>query len=124
MLGPLNHRTGPTASAAAKVGRRRTIHFWLGCLVFACIVPAILIAVVSALLSYQRERASLERGTVATARALVQAVDLQLAGVQSALQTLAASQDLAAGDTRSFYEQARKVLPFVAAMGDLRALFT
>ena len=105
----------PITSPADKVGRRRTVRFWLGCLVFACILPAILIAVVSALLSYQRERASLERGTVATARALVQAVDLQLIGVQSALRTLAASQDLAAGDLQAFYDQARKVLPFVAA---------
>ncbi len=100
---------------AATIRRQRTIRSRLGSLALACILPAILIAVVSALISYQRERAVLERGTVATARALVQAVDLELIGVQSALQTLATSQDLAVGDLRGFYNQARKVLPFVAA---------
>ena len=103
------------APAYREVARRRTIRFWLGCLVIACILPAILIAAASAVISYQRERASLERGTVATARALVQAVDLRLASVKSALQALAASQDLAIGDLQAFYDEALNILPFVAA---------
>ena len=62
-------------------------------------------------ISYLQQRTILERNTIATARALMQAIDAELYGVQSALQVLAASQRLASGDLASFYRQASEALP-------------
>ena len=94
--------------------RSRSIRFWLGWLVFASILPAMVIATGLTVLDYQRERANLERARVSTARAMVQAVDQELIGVQSALEALATSPYLESGDLRGFYDQAREALRFAA----------
>ena len=90
---------------------QRTIRFWLTCLVIGCVLPATLGSAFLFTISYQQQQAILERNTIATARALMQAIDAELYGVQSALQVLAASQRLASGDLASFYRQASEVLP-------------
>src|SRR5947209_15764478 len=64
--------------------RCRGVRFWLACLVVACIVPATMMAGFLVFTSYQRSRANLDRDTVGTARALMQAVDAELSGVQAA----------------------------------------
>src|SRR5258707_12070134 len=92
-------------------GRRRPVDFWLRWLFIACVCPAALVAALLILRSYERERATLERSTVATARALMQAVDRELARPQSALRVLAASPYLASGDLARFYDQATAFLP-------------
>jgi two-component system, sensor histidine kinase and response regulator len=79
--------------------------FWLGWLVVGCIVPAALVAAFLIVQSYQRERASLERDMIATARALMQAVDADIGGFHSTLRVLAASKHLQTGDLRAFYDE-------------------
>lgn len=91
--------------------RSRTLQFWLRLLVIACIIPAALMAAFLISESYQRERASVERDMIATARALMQTVDTDLNGVQSTLQVLAASRTLVAGDLKGFYAEAQALLP-------------
>jgi two-component system, sensor histidine kinase and response regulator len=88
----------------------RSIQSALIWLVIACIVPAWAVATLLIVRSYQHERANIERDTVATARALTQAVDGELKGAQSALSVLASSPYLAAGDLASFYGAAREAL--------------
>jgi two-component system sensor histidine kinase/response regulator len=90
---------------------QRTIRFWLTCLVIGCVLPAALGSVFLFTISYQQQRTILERNTIATARALMQAIDAELFGVQSALQVLASSQRLASGDLLSFYRKASESLP-------------
>ena len=90
---------------------QRTIRFWLTCLVIGCVLPATLGSAFLFTISYQQQRAILERNTIATARALMQAIDAELFGAQSALQVLAASQRLASGDLASFSRQASEALP-------------
>ena len=90
---------------------QRTIRFWLTCLVIGCVLPATLGSVFLFTISYQQQRTLLERNTIATARALMQAIDAELFGAQSALQVLAASQRLASGDLASFARQAAEALP-------------
>jgi two-component system, sensor histidine kinase and response regulator len=90
---------------------QRTIRFWLTCLVIGCVLPAALGSVFLFTISYQQQRTILERNTTATARALMQAIDAELLGVQSALQVLASSQRLASGDLSSFYRKASESLP-------------
>ena len=89
---------------------RKTIRFWLNCLVIACTLPALLVATAIILRSFNQERASLERDTIATARALSQAVDAELKGAQSALLVLTASPQLASGDLAKFYDEARQMV--------------
>jgi len=91
--------------------RNRTMQFWLGCLVVGCIVPAALTAGILIFQSYQRERASLERDMIATAGALMQAVDADINGVHSAVKVLASSRALKSGDLRTFYDEAVAALP-------------
>jgi two-component system sensor histidine kinase/response regulator len=93
--------------------QQRTIRFWLKCLVIGCLLPATLGFALILAISYQQQRSGIERHTVATARALMQAVDAELYGPQSALQILAASQRLSSGDLAGFYRQASDALPNV-----------
>jgi len=65
---------------------QRTIRFWLTWLVIGCVLPATLGSAFLFTISYQQQRAILERNTIATARALMQAIDAELFGAQSALQ--------------------------------------
>lgn len=74
-------------------------------------LPATLGSVFLFTISYQQQRAILERNTITTARALMQAIDAELFGAQSALQVLAASDRLASGDLGGFYLQASGALP-------------
>ena len=75
-------------------------------LVVACIVPASLMVV--ALLSYdyhQNRAAGSCRILTATARAIVSAVDRDMAGMQAALLALATSPHLASDDLSAFYDE-------------------
>ena len=90
--------------------RSRTIQSALIWLVVACILPACAVATLFIVRSYERERANIERDTIGTARALMQAVDGELKGAQSALEVLATSSSLASGDLAGFYDQAQKAL--------------
>ena len=90
----------------------RTVRQWFNLLVIACILPAAAAAILLLYHSYQRERASVERSTIATARALMQAVDRELASAQGALQVLATSPLLAEGDLAGFYRQAQEALHY------------
>jgi signal transduction histidine kinase len=88
---------------------RRTIRFWLNCLVIACILPAVIVTTFIILQSFTQERAGIERDLAGTARALGQAVDAELKGTRSALLVLAMSPHLASGDLAKFYGDARQL---------------
>jgi len=88
-----------------------TIRSSLTLLVVACVVPA---SVVSALLvsyEYRREHGRLVRDSVATARAMVQAVDRDLSAISLAAEILASSPDLRTGDLRAFLAFATQTVP-------------
>jgi two-component system sensor histidine kinase/response regulator len=89
---------------------QRTIRFWLICLVIACILPVTFAAGFLIVNSYRQNTAEVGRSTTATTRALIQAVDAELHGVQSALQALATSPHLTSGDLAGFHRQARETL--------------
>ena len=97
-------------SRLVRMARRRTIRFWLTCLVVAAILPGTLAAAYLVVDSYARERASRERDTIATARALMQVVDAEINAVEATLQVLSLSVHLASGDLASFHAQARQAL--------------
>ena len=96
--------------APTHIGPRRTIRFWLNCLVVACIVPAVIVTTFIIYRSINQERALLERDTIGTARALSQAVDAELNGARSAILVLSKSQNLVSGNLGSFYDEAQQVV--------------
>jgi signal transduction histidine kinase len=89
---------------------RRTIQFWLNCLVVACVLPVIIVATFIIFRSFNQERAAFERDLLGTARALTQAVDAELKGARSALLVLAMSPYLRSDDLARFYDDARQLL--------------
>jgi signal transduction histidine kinase len=94
---------------------RRTIYFWLNCLVVACVLPAVIVTTFIIFRSFTREDADFERDLVGTARALSQAVDAQLKGNRSALLVLTTSPSLASGDLARFYKEVKEIIPSIDA---------
>jgi len=83
----------------------------LAFVVAACILPAILIALLLIGYDYyQRERDRLARDAMATARALIAAIDAELAGVKSALRALATSPHLSSANLAAFHAQAQAAM--------------
>lgn len=90
-----------------------TIEWELRWIVLMTTIPMF---VASALLLYQvhlEGRAMIERDAGATARALIMAVDRDLAGAQAAATVLATSPALQADDIRTFRAQATAILPSI-----------
>lgn len=79
-------------------------------LVMACVVPAALMALVLVSHLYGRERERFVVDSLATARAMVQAIDRELASVSMAAEVLSTSPYLLSGDMAGFYSQAMSVV--------------
>lgn len=92
--------------------RAPTVKQWLAMLLAAFIVPATIAVILLFVYSYHHERAAIERGTQDVSRALMQAIDRELASAQGAMQALATSTNLDHGDLRGFYDQATEVLHY------------
>jgi PAS domain S-box-containing protein len=90
--------------------RAPTIRQWLAMLLAAFIVPAALAVATLFVYAYQRERAGIELAYLDVARALMQAIDRELASAQAAMKALATSPNLDRPDLRAFYAQATDVL--------------
>jgi diguanylate cyclase (GGDEF)-like protein len=87
-----------------------TIRSRLILLVMACLIPASLMVVALLAYDYRQDRANLIQDSMATARAIMSAVDRDMAGMQAALLALATSPHLASEDLSAFYDQAKEVL--------------
>jgi diguanylate cyclase (GGDEF)-like protein len=93
-----------------RLKRIPTIRSRLTLLVMACIIPASLMAVALLWFDYHQDRARLIQDSTATARAIMSAVDRDMAGMQAALLALATSPHLASDDLAAFYGQAKEAL--------------
>ena len=71
-----------------------------------CVIPIVLLALGSIAYLYHRERLAVEATTIATARALMGAVDDRMHDIQLALAGLAMSPQLAEGNLAQFEQQA------------------
>src|SRR5512142_974249 len=107
-------RTRPGDASAVAVqphrAHKRSVAFWLALLVGASVAP---VAIVAAILLYhdyyEHQRARLVQDSIVNARALMSAVDRELAASRMALVALASSPYLASGDFARFHAQAREV---------------
>lgn len=87
----------------------RDIRSHLVVLVLAATVPVIAFAGVLTAVFWHQQRAAFEQQFLERVRAMSIALDREVDGHIRALQTLAHSQLLAAGDMSAFYEQAKRV---------------
>ena len=92
------------------VKNRPTIRSRLILLVMACLIPLSLMMAGLIAYEYRNNRARLIRDSISTARAMMAAVDRDLAGTQGGLLALAASPYLVSNDFLAFYKQAKDVL--------------
>jgi signal transduction histidine kinase/ActR/RegA family two-component response regulator len=76
----------------------------------AILLPMIAFAVIAVIAFDRQKRAAVERGGVETARALMSAVDRELAGSVTTLRALATTRSLERGDLAAFHEDARRLL--------------
>jgi len=79
-------------------------------LVVAALAPMLVFAIVAAQLLLRHERQTMEREAIGRARAAMSAVDAHLRASIAALETLAGSKDLEAGDIRAFHAESQRVL--------------
>jgi diguanylate cyclase (GGDEF)-like protein len=87
-----------------------TIRSRLILLVLTCIIPAFLMVAALIAYDYHQERSQTDQASLATARAMMSAVDRELAGTRAALLALATSPLLTSNDLVGFYNQAKGVL--------------
>ena len=91
----------------------RSIQARLVWIVLILAAPALVGLLAIAVGLYQHERDQIGQSTLATVRALVSALDRDLAGTTAAAQVLAESPSLASDDFAAFYRQAKSVLPLL-----------
>jgi diguanylate cyclase (GGDEF)-like protein len=87
-----------------------TIRSRLLLLVMACVLPTVPMIAGLIVYNYYQGRDALTQAAMGTARAMMSAVDRELAGMQAAMLVLSMSPSLAYDDLASFYEQAQQVL--------------
>jgi hypothetical protein len=79
-------------------------------LVVAALAPMLVFAIVAAQLLLRHERQTMEREAIGRARAAMCAVDAHVRASIAALETLAGSKTLEAGDIRAFHAESQRVL--------------
>lgn len=92
------------------IRKRYSLRTSLLMVVAACIVPAVVISASLIYKQYQMRQEQLDQTTLLLARKVVADLDRELASIESALKILATSQNLALGNFKSFYQQARDAL--------------
>ncbi len=106
----LERSTPRDSSRPGSVWGSRTIRGTLIWMVIVCLLPAWVGMAVLIQSIYQRERDRAAQNTMQTARALVQAVDRQLAVARTAAEVLSKSAALQAGDLAAFHSRASEIV--------------
>ncbi|MBT9508147.1 sensor domain-containing diguanylate cyclase [Rhodoferax sp.] len=90
--------------------RRYSLRRDLTLLVIVCVLPAAIVSSTLAYNNYVLQRENVEQQTVLLAKAILGDLEREIATVESALKTLATSQELATGDLRGFHGRATDAL--------------
>jgi hypothetical protein len=93
----------------------RSIRARLIQIVFTLVAPWVVGLAILAFCMYQNERNHIAQSTIATARALVSALDRELASTTLAAQVFAASPLLASDDFAAFHREATKIVSLLHA---------
>jgi two-component sensor histidine kinase len=92
------------------IGRRLTLRMRMGLLVLVGVVPLLVFCLVAVFTDYRQDRARAETHALELARGLALSIEGELRTRTAALQVLALSRDLAAGDMVTFRSQADAVV--------------
>jgi diguanylate cyclase (GGDEF)-like protein/PAS domain S-box-containing protein len=87
-----------------------SVRTFLTCLVLACLLPGFIGASVFFVFEYKKNRAQLNKDTLQTARALVEAVDSHLLRARAVAQSLSTADSLTRHDLARFNERAKKAI--------------
>ena len=79
-------------------------------MVAGALAPVVLLAIAATVLLVRHERETMEEEAIGRTRSAMSAIDAEIRGHLTALQALAVSRALEAGDLRAFYEETRRVL--------------
>lgn len=90
--------------------RRYSLRQDLKLLVLACVLPAAGVSMALAYSAFILQRDQVEQQTAFLAQTLLADLDREMAGVESALKTLATANELTTGDLRGFHRRARDAL--------------
>ncbi|HEX6634830.1 MAG TPA: sensor domain-containing diguanylate cyclase [Usitatibacter sp.] len=90
--------------------RSLSIRSQLAFLVLASAAPAVFLGALLLVIDQRNDRQRLEEGSIATARAMVHAIDRELASITAAAEVLAASDRAIAGDVGKLREEAMHVI--------------
>jgi diguanylate cyclase (GGDEF)-like protein/PAS domain S-box-containing protein len=96
--------------AASPPAQQRSVRTFLRWLVLGCLVPGIIGAALLLVHEYRQSRVQLQRDTLQTSLALVQAVDTQILSMQRLAQGLATMNNIVTNDLAGFHSQARRTL--------------
>jgi diguanylate cyclase (GGDEF)-like protein len=97
-------------SGATSIRQLWPVRSLLICLVLACLVPGLIGAALLVHYDYQASRLALERNSLLTTRALMQAIDSYLYKTQAVAQSLSTSVELRNGNLAGFYSESRTFL--------------
>ena len=86
------------------------LHPQLSLLVAVAVAPVLVLAVSAGVLLVRHERQTMEQEAIGRTQSAMSAVDAEIRGHFTAMQALAASKALEAGDLEAFYEEAQRVL--------------
>ncbi len=89
--------------------RSLSIRAHLALLVLAAIAPAVLVAAGLLVFEQRNDRERLESDSIATARAMVHAIDREIVTLTAAAQVLSTSERLKSGDIAAFRAQAEQI---------------
>lgn len=89
--------------------RHTSINTYLSLLVLACLIPGIIGAIALIWHSNQNSREELERSSIQTARAVMQAVDSQLARCEAVLLGLTTSEAIRRRDFQALYKRMQEI---------------
>jgi diguanylate cyclase (GGDEF)-like protein len=92
------------------VDRPFSLRLNLGLLVSACVLPAAFVSALLLYANYKLERDYVQQKTALVANAVLADLDREIAAMESALKTLATSQELASGNLKGFHSRASKAL--------------
>ena len=96
--------------ATRTANRRTSLRRDLGLLVVVCVIPAALVSALLAFSTYKLQRQNVEQQTTLVAQAVLSDLEREIASIESALKTLATSDELASADFKSFHQRARDAL--------------
>lgn len=110
--GDIAKKSGPTVLTSVAPGAIWRIRTNLALLIFACLLPGILLSAWFIVSDYQQHKAQAIERAISVARAAAASLDREIVSVTAGLRVLATTSSLQADALADFYTQAQSALPY------------